>query len=487
MSCPMSVQTLLEGWCDTVPDIVVTGIGLDSRRIKPGQAFLAVAGATTHGLAHAAQAEASGAAVVIHDGLAETPPLGIPDVVVPGLGGLLSGIGARFYHSPSDHLTIAGVTGTNGKTSTAHYIAQSWQRTSDDAGIIGTIGFGPLASLQPANMTTPDPISLQSMLSDCVDRGVAKLAMEVSSHALHQGRCDDVAFDVAVFTNLSRDHLDYHGTMEAYAAAKRRLFDEYHPRFAVINLDDAFGKTLAGEIGNGTQVFTYGTNGSSELRGAVLQMDSLGMTLRLESPWGGGEVRTGLLGKFNVSNLLAAAGTLALLGLPWSQVMYQLEIVQAVPGRMYCMGGEVSQPVVVVDYAHTPDALRQALTALRSHLHGQLVCVFGCGGDRDSGKRPMMAQVAESLADRIVMTTDNPRDEEPRAIIEDMLAGLSRPENAQVEENRAAAIRRAVRECGPGDIVLIAGKGHEAWQEVKGRKIPFSDEAAVNAALENAA
>jgi UDP-N-acetylmuramoyl-L-alanyl-D-glutamate--2,6-diaminopimelate ligase len=487
VSCPMSVQTLLEGWCDSVPDVVINGIELDSRRVQEGQAFLAVAGASTHGMMHVAQAQAYGASVVIHDGLAEVPPLGIPAVAVPELGNILSSIGARFFHSPSDHLTIAGVTGTNGKTSTAHYIAQSWQRTSDDAGIIGTIGYGPLASLEPANMTTPDPISLQSMLSECMDQGVEKLAMEVSSHALDQGRCDDVAFDAAAFTNLSRDHLDYHGTMEAYAAAKRRLFFDCHPRFAIINLDDPFGKILAGEISNGTQVFSYGTNGSSELRGSVLQMDSLGMTISLDSPWGGGEVRTGLLGAFNVSNLLAAAGTLALLGMPWSQVMHQLEIMHAVPGRMHCMGGEVAQPVVVVDYAHTPDALRQVLTALRSHLHGQLVCVFGCGGDRDSGKRPMMARVAESLADRIVMTTDNPRNEDPAGILQDMLAGLDQPGQARVIEDRAAAIRQAVLECGSGDIVLVAGKGHEAWQETKGQRIPFSDEATVSAALEVAA
>ena len=483
----MSVQTLLEGWCDSVPPVIITGIESDSRRMEKGQAFLAVAGASTHGMKHVLQAQARGASVVIHDGLAMVPPLNIPSVVVPQLGNILSGIGARFYHSPSDHLTIAGVTGTNGKTSTAHFIAQSWQRTSRDAGIIGTIGFGPLRGLKPANMTTPDPISLQAMLSDCLDQGVGKLAMEVSSHALDQGRCDDVAFDAAVFTNLSRDHLDYHGTMEAYAAAKRRLFVDAHPRFAVINLDDAFGKVLAAEISNGTQVFSYGTNGSSELRGSVLQMDSQGMTLSLASPWGGGEVRTGLLGAFNVSNLLAAAGTLALLGMPWNQVMHQLEIMRAVPGRMHCMGGEVSQPVVVVDYAHTPDALQKALTALRSHLHGRLVCVFGCGGDRDSGKRPMMAQVAESLADQIVMTSDNPRDEDPAAIIGDMLAGLKNPDQVRVIEDRAAAIRQAVIECGPGDIVLIAGKGHEAWQEMNGQKVPFSDEAAVNAALEDAA
>jgi len=487
MSCPMTIQTLLEGWCDSVPDVTITGIELDSRRVQQGHAFLAVAGASTHGLTHASQARARGASVIIHDGLAEVPESGIPAVEVAGLGDLLSAIGARFYHSPSDHLTIAGVTGTNGKTSTAHFIAQSWQRSSADAGIIGTIGYGPIGRLQPANMTTPDPISLQAMLSGCIDQGVEKLAMEVSSHALDQGRCNDVAFDAAVFTNLSRDHLDYHGSMEAYANAKRRLFIDSHPRFAVVNYDDAFGKVLAGEIANGTEVFTYGTNGSSELRGAVLQMDSLGMTLRLASPWGGGEVRTGLLGAFNVSNLLAAAGTLALLGMPWNQVMDQLEMMRPVPGRMHCMGGEVAQPVVVVDYAHTPDALEQALKALRSHLHGRLVCVFGCGGDRDTGKRPMMAQVAESLADRIVMTSDNPRDEDPAAIINDMLAGLERPADVQVIEDRAAAIRHAILEASSGDIVLIAGKGHEAWQEVQGQKIRFSDEVAVNAALEEAA
>jgi UDP-N-acetylmuramoyl-L-alanyl-D-glutamate--2,6-diaminopimelate ligase len=311
--------------------------------------------------------------------------------------------------------------------------------------------------------------------------------MEVSSHALDQGRCDDVAFDAAVFTNLSRDHLDYHGTMEAYAAAKRRLFIDCHPRFAVINQDDPLGKELIAEIANGTQVFSYGTNGSSELRGSILQMDSSGMTLRIASPWGGGEVHTGLLGSFNLSNLLASAGTLALLGMPWDQVMLQLEIMHAVPGRMHCLGGDFGQPVVVIDYAHTPDALQEALTALRSHLHGRLVCVFGCGGDRDSGKRPMMAQVAESLADRIVLTTDNPRGEDPAEIFNDMLGGLEKPAMAEVVGDRGAAIRQAIEQSTAGDIVLIAGKGHEAWQESRGQRLPFSDEAAVRAILEDAA
>jgi len=487
MSCPMTVRTLLEGWCEQVPDLVISGLSLDSRRIEPGQAFVAVSGGRRHGMDFVRQAAARGAAIVIHDGLAAVPELDLPAVAVPGLEQRLSGLGARFFHHPSDQLVVAGVTGTNGKTSTAHFIAQAWQRSSGDAGLIGTIGYGPLAALQAARMTTPDPITLQGMLADCIGQGVEKVAMEVSSHALDQGRCDDIAFDAAVFTNLSRDHLDYHGSMEAYAAAKRRLFIDCHPRFAIVNKDDTLGKSLLDEIRNGTEVLSYGTNGSSELRGAVLAMDSLGMTLKLASPWGEGEVRSGLLGAFNVSNLLAAAGTLALLGMPWTRVLHQLEIMHPVPGRMHCLGGEPNQPVVVVDYAHTPDALQQALKALRSHLHGRLVCVFGCGGDRDRGKRPMMAQVAESLADQLVLTTDNPRNEEPSAIFEDMLGGLERPADAQIVEDRGTAIRQAIRGSSEGDIVLVAGKGHEAWQESRGQKIPFSDEAAVRAALEEAA
>jgi len=458
MACPMSLQTLLEGWRDelppTVAECVITGLSLDSRRVGGGEAFVAVQGARAHGTAFAQQAVQRGAVAVIHDGLGELADLGVPDVAVPELGRRLSSLGARFFHNPSEQLTVAGVTGTNGKTSTAHFIAQAWQRSSGDAGLIGTIGWGAMEALNPANMTTPDPIALQRMLSDCIDQGVEKVAMEVSSHALDQGRCDDVAFDAAVFTNLSRDHLDYHGTMEAYAAAKRRLFIDCHPRFAVVNQDDALGKDLIATIRNGTEVLSYGTNGSSELRGAVLAMDSGGMTLRLASPWGEGEVRSGLLGAFNLSNLLAAAGTLALLGLSWNRVMQEIELMHPVPGRMRCLGGERSQPVVVIDYAHTPDALRQALTALRAHLHGRLVCVFGCGGDRDAGKRPMMAAVAEELADQVVLTNDNPRNEDPAVIIADLLEGMARPERALVVEDRATAIRQAIHASREGDIVL---------------------------------
>jgi UDP-N-acetylmuramoyl-L-alanyl-D-glutamate--2,6-diaminopimelate ligase len=487
LSGQMSLATLLGEWCVAPPQITVNGLCMDSRRLRAGEAFVAVAGTARHGMEFAAEAQDRGACVVIHDGLAPAPALRIPLVEVEGLGARLSRLAARFYHCPSDRLTLAGVTGTNGKTSTAHFIAQAWQRAGTPAGLIGTLGYGPLHQLQPAGLTTPDPITVQRMLAECSDAGVENVAMEVSSHALQQGRCADVAFDVAVFTNLSRDHLDYHGSMERYAAAKRRLFTDCRPGFAVINADDAFGRSLISELAGKLEVLAYGTNGGAELRATVMQMDSSGMLLKFVSPWGEGQVHTGLLGRFNVSNLLAAAGALALTGMPWQQLMHQAEMMSAVPGRMHCLGGENGQPLVVVDFAHTPDALQQALNALRAHLHGRLTCVFGCGGDRDRGKRPLMAAVVESLADRVVMTTDNPRGEPPQRIFDDMLSGMKSPGSALVVSDRASAIRQAIADSQPGDIVLVAGKGHESYQEANGQRVPFSDEGAVRAVLEEAA
>ncbi len=492
MSCPLSLATLLEGWltADQLPPgepIIVQDLCLDSRKIKAGDVFIAVAGESSHGMQFAMEAQARGAVAILHDGLAQQPQVQLPSVQIAELGKHLSALGARFFHAPSERLVVAGVTGTNGKTSTAHFIAQAWQRVSGNAGLIGTIGYGALNRLQPASLTTPDPISVQRMLSECIDSGVENVAMEVSSHALEQGRCADVAFQAAVFTNLSRDHLDYHGSMDRYAAAKRRLFTECQPRFAIINRDDEYGRRLIAELGSSKEVLSYGTNGNAELAAKIVQMDSSGMSLEISSPWGGGKLHTSLLGRFNVSNLLAAAGTLTLLGMPWNKVMHQLEMMQTVPGRMHCLGGEGALPVVVVDFAHTPDALRQALEALQSHLHGRMTCVFGCGGDRDKGKRAMMAAVAESLADSVILTNDNPRSEAPEAIFADMLSGMHSPEKAVVMEDRAAAIRFAIEGSRKGDIVLVAGKGHETYQETHGNKLPFSDVAAVQAVLEEAA
>ncbi len=483
----MTLHELLEGWVEQAPALSLSGIGLDNRDIKPGDAFVAVQGQLVHGLDYAPSAVAAGAVAVIHDGLKPVPELGVPVIEVAGLANRLGELASRFYGAPSEQMSIAGVTGTNGKTSVAHFLAQSWQRVYGNAGMVGTLGYGPLDQLQRGDKTTPDAFRLQQALSDCVKAGVERLAMEVSSHALQQHRCQTVQFDAAVFTNLSRDHLDYHSSMDDYAAAKRLLFTDYAPSFAIINHDDAWGRQWFGELNGGMQMLSFGLQDGAELRAEIRSVDINGMNIRVTGPWGSEEVHTGLLGAFNASNLLAAAGTLALLGMPWNRVLHQLEVMQPVPGRMMRLGGQPGQPVVVVDYAHTPDALESALNAVRAHLEGKLVCVFGCGGNRDQGKRPQMGRAAELLADDVFVTSDNPRNESASKIIEDVMAGLENPGKATIEPDRAAAIRRAIANCKAGDVILVAGKGHETWQEIGGQRIPFSDESVIQNALGDAA
>ena len=479
----MNLDELLEGWVDSAPSAQLGGICLDNRNIKPGEAFVAVQGQSGHGLDYAQAAVASGASAVLHDGLKQLPSLTVPTVKVNDLGNKLGELASRYFGAPSEQMMIAGVTGTNGKTSVAHFLAQSWQRVYGKAGMVGTLGYGSVGHLQSGERTTPDAIHLQQVLADCLQADVERLAMEVSSHALQQHRCQTVQFDAAIFTNLTRDHLDYHGNMTEYAAAKRRLFTDYAPSFAIINHDDELGKKWFGELNGGMQMLSFGLQKGAELKAEVLAMDVDGMTIHINGPWGSERFHTCLLGEFNASNLLATAGTLALLGMPWHKVLHQLEVMQPVPGRMMRLGGEFGQPVVVVDYAHTPDALEHALQAVRAHLKGRLVCVFGCGGNRDQGKRPQMGRAAELLADDVFVTSDNPRDESVSRIIEDVMAGLESPDKATVEPDREAAIQRAIANCQPGDIVLVAGKGHEKWQEIAGQKIPFSDESAILSAL----
>ena len=483
----MTLRELLQGWVEEAPGAELAGISLDNRQVKPGDAFVAVQGQSGHGLDYAKAAATAGAVAVIHDGLKPIPALPVPSILVADLGNRLGELASRFYAAPSEQLTLAGVTGTNGKTSVAHFLAQSWQRVYGHAGMVGTLGYGPVGDLQSGSRTTPDALRLQKILADCVRSGVERLAMEVSSHALEQQRCQTLQFDAAVFTNLSRDHLDYHEDMAAYAAAKRLLFTDFAPTFAIINHDDSLGKKWIGELNAAMQVLSFGLGKTAELHGEVRSLDMDGMTIRINGPWGSEQVHTCLLGEFNASNLLAAAGTLALLGMPWSRVLNQLELMQPVPGRMMRLGGGQGQPVVVVDYAHTPDALESALRAVRAHLEGKLVCVFGCGGNRDQGKRPQMGRVAEMLADDVYVTSDNPRDESASKIIEDVVAGLEMPGKVTIEPDRATAIRLAIANCRPGDVVLLAGKGHETWQEIKGQRLPFSDEAMIRNALEQAA
>ena len=483
----MSLHELLEGWTDKASDVTLTGISLDSCDIKAGDAFVAVLGQNGHGLEYARAAVAAGAVAVIHDGLGSLPQLDVVQAEVPGLGNMLGELASRFFDAPSEQMTIAGVTGTNGKTSVAHFLAQSWQRVYGHAGLVGTLGYGPVGMLQSGPRTTPDALRLQKVLKDCLSSGIERVAMEVSSHALLQQRCQTVQFKAAVFTNLSRDHLDYHPDMASYAAAKRLLFSDYAPFFSIVNHDDDYGKRWFTELSGEREMLSFGLQGGAELNAKVDSMDVDGMTISIDGPWGSGQIRSSLFGKFNASNLLATAGTLALLGMPWNQVLHQLELMQAVPGRMMRLGGARGQPVVVLDYAHTPGALESALRAVRAHLDGKLVCVFGCGGNRDRGKRPQMGRVAELLADELFVTSDNPRNEPADRIIEEVVSGMEMPGKAIIEPDRKAAIQRAIVHCKKGDVVLIAGKGHETWQEIAGRKIPFSDESAVRKALGEAA
>ena len=487
----LRLADLLSGLVD-VPaalDVVVPRLVADSRRLVEGDVFVALAGATTHGLRHSADVLAKGAAAILHDG--EAPADVVLDdavaaraIAVPGLRAALGGLADRAAGSPSAALRVVGVTGTNGKTSTVQLIAQALERLGTPAGTIGTLGAGRVGRIVEGERTTPDVLSVHGLLARLRDDGARAVAMEVSSHALDQGRVDGVRFEVAVFSNLTRDHLDYHGTMDAYGAAKARLFAWPTLRGAVVNLDDDFGRALAARLPEAIR-WSVSANGDAAARvraeGLALTADGLRFTL-VEN----GEratIASPLLGRFNADNLLAVAGALRALGVTFEAVAAVLPTLEPVHGRMTRLGGG-AKPLVVVDYAHTPDALQQALVSLRGHVHGALACVFGCGGERDRGKRPQMAAIAEAHADRVTVTDDNPRGEDGDAIVADILAGFREPARHAVVRDRRAAIRAAVTTARPGDVVLLAGKGHEPYQEIAGVKHAFDDVAEARAALE---
>lgn len=486
----MSVRDLLEG--RNIPgssgDIRVSGLALDSRRVSAGDAFVALAGTRMHGITFAPAASDRGAVVV----LAETPvtSASAPDVSTSGkdagdpvpvvwiddLRDALGSIASRFNGDPSHHLTIVGVTGTNGKTSAVQLLAQALQQTGRTSATIGTLGAGMYGHVEASERTTPDAIAVHGLLGQFLEEGATHVAMEVSSHALEQGRVNAVAFDLAVFTNLTRDHLDYHGSMAAYGAAKQRLFSWPGLRAAIINFDDAFGRALATTIPHGIAVLRYGIErDDADVIARALETAASGQEFDLITPWGEGRVRTPLLGRFNISNLLAVAACLGQLGFGFDDIQSALMTLEPVAGRMSRLGGSAEQPLVVVDYAHTPDALEQALTSLRAHCSGRLICVFGCGGERDEGKRPQMGAIAEALANTIIVTDDNPRSEDGDLIVAQIVAGLARPQEAIIERDRAAAIRSAIEQATRSDVVLVAGKGHEPYQEIGGTRYPFDD------------
>jgi len=465
-------------------EVSIRGLALDSRGVGPGYLFLACKGHDHHGLAHLADARARGALALFYDpegAPAHMPlPAGLPAVAVPDLAHKASAIAARFYGDPTAHQKVMAVTGTNGKTSVSLITAQSLSEHDKPCGVLGTVGFGAYGKLEAPTHTTPDAVSTQAWLARFRDQGLGHVSMEASSHALHQGRVDGVHFTVAVFTNLTRDHLDYHGDMASYGSAKRRLFERPGLKHAVINLDDDFGRELAATLAPGVECIGYTLEGresprGTTLRGSKLELGSGGLSFDVTSEAGIGHVDSRLLARFNAENLLAVQGVLLALGMSFEATLEALARAKTVPGRMECFGGGLRQPLVVVDYAHTPDALEKSLAAARSHCRGRLWCVFGCGGDRDRGKRPQMGAIAEVLADRIVVTDDNPRTEDGDAIVAEILAGIRDHSRVTVERDRARAVERAVRGALPGDVVLVAGKGHETEQVVGAQKLHYSD------------
>ncbi|CAN7209895.1 UDP-N-acetylmuramoyl-L-alanyl-D-glutamate--2, 6-diaminopimelate ligase [Pseudoxanthomonas sp. LjRoot168] len=478
---------------DVPRDIVVRGLTLDSRSVQPGDAFVAIAGFGAHGLNFAAQAQENGASAILFE-----PP--VPDgleaprdaIAVPGLRMRMGTMADRFHAAPSHDMKMVGVTGTNGKTSTVQLLAQAWHLRGVRCATVGTLGAGMYGEVVPTGFTTPLVLQMHALLAQFRDAGAKAVAMEVSSHALDQGRVDAVHFDVGVFTNLTRDHLDYHGDMERYGAAKARLFSREGLKAGVINLDDAYGRDLFARLPHGVQRIGVSSRGQADasVRADALRLDGNGIAFDLMVGDDVQAVQSRLLGRFNVDNLLAVAGALHALGDTPADIARTLSRLAPIHGRMNRLGGDSDaagqrRPLVVIDYAHTPDALEQALASLRDHVQGRLFCVFGCGGDRDTGKRPQMAAIAERLADVVLVTDDNPRTEDGDRIVADIMAGFATPGAVLVQRDRAQAIARAVTLAGPDDIVLVAGKGHEPYQEIHGVKHPFDDTAVARQALED--
>ena len=467
--------------------LVVSGMTLDSRQVRRGDAFFALRGGRAHGIAFAAGAVQRGARVVLAEAPVEdVEELDVPVLWIDDLHAQVGEIAARFHDRPSESMRVVGVTGTNGKTSCVQLLAQAWTLLGHRAATIGTLGAGVHGQLLKGERTTPDAISVHALLARFRDDGVSHVAMEVSSHALVQGRVAAVEFEAAAFTNLTRDHLDYHGSMEAYGAAKAKLFAMPGLRVAVLNGDDAFGRKLAGTLPEDLRVlrFSAAGDGAADVAAEDVVTSASGLTFKLRTPWGSRTLHSHLLGRFNVANLLAVIACLGALGEPFERIVQVSEQLQPVNGRMNRLGGLHGLPLVVVDYAHTPDALEQALTALRAHCAGKLICVFGCGGERDAGKRPLMGAIAARLADIAIVTDDNPRGEDGDAIVAQVVAGMADAKAMAVERDRAVAIADALELARSGDVVLIAGKGHETYQDGATGKHPFDDLAVARAALD---
>jgi len=480
------LDRILAGLVDAerVPSLTVAGLAMDSRRLAAGDAFVAVGGTRGHGMEHAESALSAGAAVVLHDGAAPVPEaIRARCVEVPGLVAELHSICARYWDDPAAGLDLTAVTGTNGKSSVAWLLAQAL-----GGGMIGTLGIGRPHALTAASHTTPDLPSLYKALAGLRDDGVGKVVIEASSHALDQRRLAGLSFCSVIFTNLERDHLDYHGSLEEYGRAKARLFTDYPSRYQLINADDEFGRRLADQLNDSPGLVRYGleTARRPDVLGTIRRATLEGLQMDVNTPEGRVCCASRLIGRINASNIAIVIAGLTVRGYNVRDIAGIVAELDPVPGRMNRIDGPAGQRVVI-DYAHSPDALGNALAALRQVTDEKLVCVFGCGGERDRGKRPMMGRIAESLADEVILTNDNPRGEDPLKILREIQAGMARPDRVRVIPDRRQAIGCAVAGAGTGDCVLVAGKGHEQTQDLGDSVIAFSDFDAVRSALVEAA
>ena len=488
-----SLAELTAGLVAAPAEVRVSDVTLDSRAVTRGSLFLACRGRTHHGLRFAADAIGRGARAVLYEreGAAEVPAGGPGTFVaaVPALSAHVGEIADRFFGAPSQALTVAGITGTNGKTTCAWLLAQALEHCRRRAAYMGTLGFGMPPQVTPTLHTTPDAVTVHRHLAQLRALGAQCVCMEVSSHALDQARVNGVRFNTAAFTNLTRDHLDYHGTMQAYGAAKARLLAWPGLAHRVINIDDPFGRELAAIASPVPLIVTTRTAagalpaGAEFVRATRVKPDTGGLVIEVDSSWGAAQLPVRLVGEFNVDNALTVLAVLLAWQIPLKDAVRGLSRSRAASGRMEMFGGRGRTPLAIVDYAHTPDALANALRAARLHCRGELRVVFGCGGDRDPGKRPLMGQIAAELADDIILTDDNPRSEDPARIIADILSGIAPGAPHVVEHDRALAIRLALERSAPDDVVLIAGKGHEGYQIAGGERREFRDQAVVSAEL----
>ena len=482
---------LLSGFADLPEEAnrTIDGLCLDSRRVKIGDLFFSLKGFTHDASVFIDDAINKGAVAVVWEPETGIQPLAlswrqaksckdkVPLIAINKLSIHMGYIADRFYGSPSKDMFVVGITGTNGKTSCGQYLAQTLSGSdSKPCGVMGTLGAGIYGQLEDTAHTTPDALHCHKWLAEMRNAGVNNVTMEVSSHALDQGRVNGIAFDCAVFTNLTQDHLDYHGDLETYAKTKYQLFNTAELQHAVINVDDVFGRKLVTTLKTDIKVVRYGLDASNipDVYGYDLVLDLHGFQMNVDTPWGNGKIQSTLMGRFNASNILAVLSVLLITGMPFEQALVKVQSLTPIPGRMECVGGG-NQPLVVVDYAHTPDALEQVLSTLREHCKGELFCVFGCGGDRDKGKRAFMGKIAEQYSDHIILTNDNPRTEDPAVILEDIQQGINDTNKIMSEADRAKAISLVLELATMNDIVLIAGKGHEEYQILGTEKHFFSD------------